>query len=125
MTVATDIGHVTDDIKENIADSDVLLLEANHDEEMLKNGPYTWSLKKRILGDFGHLSNVTAGNLLSEVMSEKLKHVFLGHLSAENNTPHIAYDTVESVLNNNKIQVGRDMKMDMALRYSVSRAVHI
>ena len=58
-------------------------------------------------------------------MSEKLKHVFLGHLSAENNTPHIAYDTVESVLNNNKIQVGRDMKMDMALRYSVSRAVHI
>ena len=125
MTVATDIGHVTDDIKENIADSDILLLEANHDEEMLKNGPYTWSLKKRIMGDFGHLSNLVAGKLLSEIMSEKLKHVFLGHLSAENNTPHIAYDTGEAVLNSNKIQVGRDMKMDMALRCSVSRAVHI
>lgn len=125
MTIATDIGHVTDGVRENIAGSDILLLEANHDEEMLKNGPYTWSLKKRILGDFGHLSNVTAGNLLSDIMDDRLKHVFLGHLSAENNTPHIAYDTVEAVLNENKIHVGRDMKMDMALRYSVSRAVNI
>lgn len=125
MTVATDIGHITDGIKENIADSSVLLLESNHDEEMLKNGPYTWSLKKRILGDLGHLSNITAGSLLAEIMSERIKHVFLGHLSAENNTPHIAYDTVEAVLNDNKIHIGRDMKMDMALRSSVSRAARV
>ncbi len=120
MTLATDLGHVTDDLKENISDSSILLLEANHDLEMLRNGPYPVMLKKRILGDFGHISNIAAGEVLAEVMSEKLKHVFLGHLSAENNTPHLAYDTVEAILKNNGIVVGRDLKMDMALRYSVS-----
>ena len=56
-------------------------------------------------------------------MNEKLKYVFLGHLSAENNTPHVAYDTVEAILKNNNIVVGRDLRMDMALRYSVSMPV--
>ena len=123
MTLATDLGHITEEIRENITDSDVLLLEANHDLEMLRNGPYTWALKKRIMGDFGHISNIAAGELLASVMNERLKHVFLGHLSAENNTPHLAYDTVEAILNNNNIYVGRDLKMDMALRYSVSMPV--
>lgn len=123
MTVATDLGHVSDELKENVADSDILLLEANHDLEMLRNGPYSWPLKKRIMSDVGHISNIAAGELLAEVMSERLKHVFLGHLSAENNTPHVAYDTVEAILKNNGIVVGRDLKMDMALRYSVSMPV--
>lgn len=123
MTLATDLGHITEEIRENITGSDVLLLEANHDLEMLRNGPYTWALKKRIMGDFGHISNIAAGELLASVMNERLKHVFLGHLSAENNTPHLAYDTVEAILNNNNIYIGRDLKMDMALRYSVSMPV--
>ena len=92
LTVATDIGHVTDTVKENIYDSDVLLLEANHDVDMLKKGSYPWALKKRILGERGHLSNVTAGDTLSEIMSGRLKYVFLGHLSNENNEPHLAYE---------------------------------
>lgn len=118
VTVATDIGHVTDALRENLTDSDILLLEANHDEELLKKGSYPWRLKQRILGEKGHLSNKTAGALLSEIMSGRLKHVFLGHLSEENNRPHLAYETVADILENNHIKLGGSLKMDMAARYS-------
>lgn len=124
-TLATDIGHVTDGIREAIADSDILLLESNHDEQMLKNGSYSWPLKQRILGDNGHLSNHTAGELLSSVVSGRLKYVFLGHLSAENNTPHLAYDTVEQVLRERHIRVGRDFQMDMAARSQCGLRVRV
>ena len=117
ITLATDIGHVTDTIRESIEDSEVLLLEANHDVEMLKKGGYPWSLKQRILGENGHLSNHTAGRLLAEVMTGKMKYVFLGHLSEENNNPHLAYETVEEILRNNRIEVGTHVKMDMASRF--------
>lgn len=125
MTVATDIGHITDTIKENVYESDVLLLEANHDIEMLKNGSYPWPLKKRILGDKGHLSNVAAGETLSELMSGKTKFAFLGHLSNENNEPHLAYETVEKILEKNGVKVGTYFKLDMAARYSNSLAVEL
>lgn len=123
MTIATDLGHITDTIKENVIDSDILLLEANHDVEMLKNGPYPYYLKKRILGDNGHISNATAGELLSEIMNKKLKYIYLGHLSAENNIPHLAYETVAKILENNKIKLGTYLKMDMASRHSNSREI--
>lgn len=123
MTVATDIGHVTEKIKENIYDSDVLLFEANHDIDMLKKGKYPWHLKKRILGENGHLSNVAAGETLSEIMSGSLKYIFLGHLSSENNEPHLAYETVDKILENNHIKVGKHVQMDMASRYSNSMTV--
>ena len=125
MTVATDIGHVTDMIKENIYDSDVLLFEANHDIDMLRNGSYPWSLKKRILGEKGHLSNVASGEALSEIMNERLKFIFLGHLSSENNEPHRAYETVEKILESRNIRVGKDVQLDMASRYSNSMTVEL
>lgn len=125
VAIATDIGHVTETVKENISGCKLILLEANHDEEMVKKGSYPWHLKQRILGAKGHLSNHTAGALLSEVMSGKTEHVFLGHLSDENNTPHLAFDTVEQVLRENKIQVGTYLKMDLALRHSNSHLVEL
>ena len=70
-----------------------------------------------ILGENGHLSNHTAGRLLAEVMTGKMKYVFLGHLSEENNNPHLAYETVEEILRNNRIEVGTHVKMDMASRF--------
>ncbi len=118
VTVATDIGHVTDTLRENITDSNILLLEANHDEELVKTGSYPWRLKQRILGENGHLSNKTAGALLSEIMSGRLQHIFLGHLSEENNCPHLAYETVADILEKNHIKLGGMLKMDMAARYS-------
>lgn len=124
-TLATDIGHVTDEICESLADSDILLLEANHDEEMLKKGGYPRYLKERILGENGHLSNHTAGELLSSIMSGKLKHVFLGHLSAENNTPRLAYTTVERALQGKRIQPGRHLDIGMAERSQIGRRIRL
>ena len=117
ITLATDIGHATDILRENLEGSDLLLLESNHDIEMVKRGPYPWNLKQRILGECGHLSNVAAGELLAEIMTGKLKYVFLGHLSEDNNKPHLAYETVENILRNNRIEVGTHLRMDMASRF--------
>lgn len=117
ITFATDIGHVTDTLKEQMQDSDILLLESNHDIEMLKNGRYPYHLKQRILGQKGHLSNHAAGELLAEVLTGKMKYVFLGHLSDENNTPHLAYETVEQILRKHHIEVGTQIRMDLANRY--------
>ena len=79
---------------ECLKDSDVVLLEANHDIRMLEVGPYPWSLKQRILGARGHLSNTSSGELLSRILNDHMKAVFLGHLSKENNLPELAYETV-------------------------------
>ncbi len=123
ICIATDIGYVTDTIKENISDSDALLLESNHDEEMLRNGRYPQALKARILGKRGHLSNVSCGRLLAEIMSNRLRHVFLGHLSEENNRPLIALDTVTTILNANKIFEGENFKVTIAARNGISEAL--
>lgn len=93
----TDVGFITKEIKENVAGADTLVLEANHDEEMLKKGTYPYVLKQRILGTRGHLSNNAAGWLLSQM--ERLPgEVFLAHLSQENNTPQLALKTVRGIL---------------------------
>lgn len=123
MTVATDIGHVDDTIREAVSDSDILLLEANHDVEMLKRGPYPYSLKQRILGLYGHMANNCAGGLIQEVFSGRMKHIFLGHLSAENNTPELAYHTVASILSKSRIEIGRDVNIELAQRHCPSRVI--
>lgn len=120
ISIATDIGHVTDIIKEHIYDSDVLLIESNHDIEMLQNGSYPYKLKQRVLSDFGHLSNNTTGNLLTEIMSSRLKHIYLGHLSGENNKPKLALDTVTNILEENNISIHKMFKLSIACRGAVS-----
>lgn len=125
ITIATDLGHITEDIKQKLFGSELLLLEANHDEEMVKNGHYPYHLKQRILGEQGHISNHTAGNLLCDIMSEKLKYVFLGHISEENNCPQLAYQTVEDILHKNNIKVGKYLHLDMAPRYSNSYTIEL
>ncbi len=94
ISVATDLGCFDSYITEKLKDSNILFIEANHDIDMLQNGLYPYYLKKRILGDKGHLSNRMSGRLISEVMSKKLQYVMLGHLSRENNLPEIAYNSV-------------------------------
>lgn len=123
MTVATDMGYVTDEIKENLKGSDILLIEANHDLDMLINGPYPWPLKKRIMGEKGHISNITCGDTLAEIIDEKLKYIYLGHLSSENNKPHIAYEAVEQILKKSGVNPGKDLSLDVAARYSRSREI--
>ena len=87
MAVATDMGMYDDYIIGNLKGLDAVLIESNHDINMLQIGPYPYALKRRIWGNKGHLSNETCGNLLNEIISDRLKNVILGHLSKENNFP--------------------------------------
>lgn len=93
--VATDLGKYDDYIVHQLEGSELLLLEANHDINMLQVGSYPYVLKRRILGDLGHLSNDNSGRLISRLLHEGLKNIFLGHLSKENNYPDLAYETVK------------------------------
>lgn len=100
-SVATDIGVPTVGVLRNIKDSSLVLLEANHDIEMLKNGKYPYPLKQRILSNNGHLSNDAAAKivgLLSEDRDSRVTKVVLGHISENNNTERLAFDTVNAML---------------------------
>lgn len=95
MGVATDLGMYDEYIVKHLLDCDALLLESNHDRHMLETGGYPYQLKRRILGNRGHLSNDSAAKLISRLVGNRLKHIFLGHLSKENNLPDLAYMTVK------------------------------
>ncbi len=92
--VATDMGTYTDYTIGHLQNLDAILMESNYDENMLEAGRYPYYLKLRIAGDHGHLSNESSGQLLCDVLHDNMKHIFLGHLSAENNYPQLAYETV-------------------------------
>lgn len=123
ITIATDIGHISDEVEENIKGSAIVLLESNHDVAMLRAGGYPEQLKQRILSDFGHLSNENAGRLLTGVADSILKYVFLGHLSQENNTPRTAFETVSDIVTDKGIELGEDFDMWVAPPYGVKRRI--
>ena len=115
--IATDLGHITQVVAENVYGADIMLIESNHDLDMLKNGRYPAVLKRRILGDRGHLSNVSCGLFIKDIFSEKTKHILLGHLSQENNLPTIAYETVKDILLAGKIDIGGAVELYLAERH--------
>ncbi len=96
--IATDIGHITEEIRRGVLGATSLVLESNHDENMLLMGPYPYELKRRILSDYGHLSNTACGDFLGELVASGTKHIVLAHLSEENNTPDLAFLTVKQSL---------------------------
>lgn len=116
ISLVTDTGCVSEEVKENIKNSHLLLIESNHDVEMLKVGKYPWYLKRRILGEHGHLSNDDAGKLLAEVLCGKNECILLGHLSKENNFPELAYQTVANILTEKGINVTKDISLDFTYR---------
>lgn len=97
--MATDLGKYDDYIISKLAGSEILLLEANHDINMLMVGAYPYYLKQRILGDRGHLSNENSAKLIGKLIHDKLKYITLAHLSEENNYEELAYETVRQELN--------------------------
>ena len=127
-TIVTDIGHICSNLYEKIADSDILLIESNHDIDMLKKGPYPFHLKKRILGEKGHLSNVSCGQTLT-ALAHRLKHIYLGHLSAENNDPLLAFETVRDILESASIPVnspcGAGLNLYLADRHVCSKFLRV
>lgn len=96
--IATDLGIATSMVKEHLKNCSLLILEANHDPDMLANGPYPWPLKQRIKSRTGHLSNTDSKRLLNELQHKGLKYVILAHLSETNNTPRHAISTVGQAL---------------------------
>jgi len=98
VSFITDVGSVCANVIRAVQDADIVFLESNYDELMLRNGMYPIFLKERIAGEKGHLSNVTAAELILEHASSRLSHVFLSHLSENNNTPELAYETFISRL---------------------------
>ena len=96
--VATDLGHATTLVIERLRGCDVLVIESNYDPDMLRVGPYPWALKQRVSGRTGHLSNVDAADLLTDVVDERLKAVVLAHLSEHNNTPELARRTAAAAI---------------------------
>ncbi len=114
--VMTDVGRVIDEMKPFIQRANYLVIEANHDVEMVKNGPYPQFLKDRILSGTGHLNNRACAEALAENMSEELKHVWLCHLSEENNHPELARKTVETVMRGYGIIAGKDFELEVLKR---------
>lgn len=126
ISVATDFGTFTREIYDNIKDSEVILLESNHDVNMLKFGPYPYNLKRRILSEIGHLSNDDCGNAIVELYKcSTNKKIILGHLSNTNNQPDLAYQTVLNVLSENGIKQKKDIILTMANRHSPSSYIEI
>ena len=123
-SVVTDFGVFTEEIRDNIIDSDIILLESNHDVNMVRMGPYPYKLKLRVLGENGHLSNEDCGNaIVSLIKSDKKKQIMLGHLSGTNNHPDLAYQTVVDVLSANGIRPGDDVILQLASRHNPSEII--
>ena len=116
----TDVGHITEEMHDFIGRSNYLVIEANHSEEMLLQGHYPQYLKDRILGPNGHLSNVACGHALADYASPALRHVWLCHLSEENNHPELARKTVEQILRSKGIVVGKDFELEVLRRKTPS-----
>ncbi len=98
LGVLTDTGGSTPHIEQTLNGCDALVLECNHDLSMLQEGPYSYSLKKRVGGHLGHLDNGSAAKLLTQLDNSKLKHLVAAHLSAKNNTPALAKNALSQVL---------------------------
>ena len=110
-------------MKKLITGSDIYLLESNHDVEMLKNGSYSYNLKKRILSVKGHLSNADCAYTLGEVLTGKQEKVILGHLSQENNTEEMAFNTVNKYLTELGLDTNRDIHLSLANRSTISNQI--
>ena len=126
IAVATDMGCYDEYTVEHLKDLDSLVLEANHDLNMLQVGPYPYPLKRRIMGDKGHLSNEHAGRLLGEILHDGMQTIFLGHLSVENNYEALAMATVttEITYGDNPYRAD-DFRIQVAPRYTPSEMAHL
>ena len=123
--LATDVGQSTAEIEEEVARANYLVLEANHDEDMLMMGSYPNYLKARIRSGRGHMSNKEAARLIAEHATPRLRHVWLCHLSEENNHPELARKTVETVLKEYGIVAGVDFKLDILKRKQPSEVYEL
>ena len=121
--IATDLGYVSDEIRDALSACQFAVLESNHDIEMLRTGPYPYPLKKRILSDLGHLSNDACAVELARLVSGGTLRLMLGHLSEQNNTPHTALQTSVAELARAGMRFKSDYTLDVAPAYPTVKSV--
>ena len=119
ISIMTDLGYTTKDIVERLYDSRLVILEANHDENMVRTGPYPAMLKARVLGDKGHLSNTASAKVVVELAQHNVKQVLFAHLSEENNTPDLCYSTICDYISSCGIEPNVHIKLDIAKPYGL------
>lgn len=120
FVLVTDIGRITDKIREYACRANHLVIEANYDEYMLQNGRYPYYLKQRIGNGMGHLSNRHSAEFIASIYNNNLQNIWLCHLSQDNNHPEIAFKAVEQALSANGITTGKDVKVETLSRFKVS-----
>ena len=120
MTLATDVGAITDEVAYYICKANHLIIESNYDEEMLENGRYPYYLKRRITSGTGHLSNRQTAEFLANNFTSDLRNIWLCHLSGDNNMPELAYKTTKDQLLLKGIEVGRDVTLHVLERNILS-----
>ena len=120
ISIATDIGHMSEELLNHLKNSTSILLESNYDPEILKYSSYPYLLKQRISGDNGHLSNLMAGKTLANLYNSGLKDALLVHLSKESNFPELAYKTVY-----NEISSCKDFSLNVAPRDNPSKLFEV
>ena len=121
ISIITDTGWVNDSIVSKIKDSQLYLMESNHDVDMLKYGSYPWALKERIRSKRGHLSNDDAADVLGKVLSGNGETVLLAHLSQDNNRPDLAYKTVRDGVMSLGLDVDRDMCLELSFKEKATK----
>ncbi len=121
ICIATDLGFVTEEVRQNLLGSDLVVLESNYDKRMLECGGYPYYLKRRILGQTGHLSNDHCAEELCYLANNGTTRFFLAHLSRENNVPELALETAKAQLSSGGFELGSDYLLEVASRSAPSR----
>ncbi|MDM5201559.1 MBL fold metallo-hydrolase [Fictibacillus enclensis] len=111
LTLMTDTGYVSDRMKGITKHSDAFVMESNHDINMLMMGRYPWNIKRRILGDHGHISNEDCGYALNDLIGDQTKRIYLAHLSKDNNMKDIAHLAVKQTLESKGFVIGEDLQL--------------
>lgn len=113
FVMLTDTGYVSDRLRDQLRNASAYLIESNHELEMLRSGRYPWPLKQRILGDKGHLSNVDGALVMTDMIGDLTKSIYLGHLSRDNNTKEIAMNAMESILTRYQFDTKNNIQLVM------------
>jgi phosphoribosyl 1,2-cyclic phosphodiesterase len=111
LVLITDTGYVSDRMKGIISDADAYVFESNHDVQMLRMGRYPWNIKRRILGDYGHVSNEDAALAMSEVIGDRTRRIYLAHLSQDNNMKDLARMSVAQTLESRGVVIGEQVDL--------------
>lgn len=111
IALVTDLGYVSERIKKTVEDADAYIFESNHDVSMLRMGRYPWNVKRRILGDSGHVSNEDCALALTDILTDRTQRVYLAHLSLDNNMKDLARMSVRNILEERGFHIGADLEL--------------